>query len=588
MWHCGGRTGALPGWRPPPKIATQARTRTMQPNSPPQLLEIALDCARRGDFAGMAEICRGLLRTDPNQPDALHCMGLFHRRSGDIAACVDCHERSVKGRPNNPEYRNALGLAYRAANRNADAVDAFETAIRLDPSFTDAYVNVGQVHFARGEFRNAVTRFRDAIERKPTVALLHVALGRGLAAQGDSRGAEASFRRALTLEGGAGAAWSGLGDLFLASGDTSRALDAFKDGIEADPNDPGNCLRAVPLLVKLDRIDEAIELLQEALKRTPGIAVMHVALARLLMRQERWQECWPHYERRLHIPPLSNARHRFVQPLWDGGNPKGLRLCVHFEHSLAESLALLRYLEPLSDAGAEIVLLCPALIRATLAPLGPRITVCGPNDSLPPFDRHVWLASLPLLLERPDPSQLPATPQGIEMLADSAQWRHRCESLPRPLVGLHWRSPSGSSVFADARSLLSAFSTFRGGLIALQDRTAAADIAEAGMVDRMVHVGDELVGNADIGCAIAEAIAQCDLVVSVDSPVVQTAGLLRRPTLALIDGGEAFPWPLDRLETGWFPTVGILRRHPGNDDATFIGRIRQAIDSFAENTATAI
>ena len=559
----------------------------MQPQSQPPLLEIALDCARRGDFAGMAEICRGILATDPNQPDALHCMGLFHRRTGDIAASVDCHERSVRGRPGNAEYRNALGLAYRAANRVADAVDAFESAIRIDPAFIDAYVNVGQSHFGRGDYRNAVARFRDAIERKPTMPLLHVALGRGLAAQGDERGAEASFRRALALEGGGGPAYSGLGDLFLASGDTAKALAAFKDGIGSDPQDPGNYLRATPLLVKLDRIDDAVELLKEGLKRTPGVAALHVALARLLMRQERWQECWQHYERRLLVPPLLNARHRFVQPLWDGRNPRGLRLFVHFEQSLAESLALLRYLEPLLEAGAEVVLRCPALIRATLAPLAPRITVCGPGDTLPPFDRHIWLASLPRLLGRPDPSELPAAPQGLETLAESVPWRSRCESLPRPLVGLHWRSPSGSRVFAEARQLLSAFSTFGGSLIALQDRTAAPEIAEAGMIERMVHVGAELSNESDIGCEIAKAAAQCDLVVSVDSPIVQTAGLLRRPTLALIDGSEAYPWPLDRVETAWFPTVGILRRYQTDDDAAYVGRIQQAVEAFAENVAAA-
>ncbi len=559
----------------------------MQPQSQPQLLEIALDCARRGDFAGMAEICRGILATDPNQPDALHCMGLLHRRTGDIAASVDCHERSVRGRPNHAEYRNALGLAYRAANRVADAIDAFESAIRIDPAFIDAYVNVGQSHFGRGDFRNAVARFRDAIERKPAMARLHVALGRGLAAQGDERGAEASFRRALTLEGDTGPAYSGLGDLFLASGEPAKALDAFRGGIESDPQDPGNYLRATPLLVKLDRIDDAIELLQDGLKRTPGVAVLHVALARLLMRQERWQDCWHHYARRLLVPPLVNARHRFVQSLWDGRNPKGLRLCVHFEQSLAESLALLRYLEPLLEAGTEIVLRCPALIRATLEPLAPRITVCGPGDTLPSFDRHTWLASLPQLLGRPDPSKLPAAPQGLETLAESARWHSRCEALPRPLVGLHWRSPSGSQVFADARQLLSAFSTFEGGLIALEDRTAAPEIAAAGLIERMVHVGAELSNESDIGSEIAKAAAQCDLVVSVDSPIVQTAGLLRRPTLALLDGNEAYPWPLDRVETAWFPTVGLLRKHQTDDDTAYVARIQQAVEAFAGNIAAA-
>jgi tetratricopeptide (TPR) repeat protein len=551
----------------------------MQPQSQPQLIEIALACARRGDFNGMAEICRGILATEPNQPDALHCMGLLHRRTGDIAASVDCHERSVKGRPNNAEYRNALGLAYRASNRAADAIDAFESAIRIDPSFGDAYINVGQSYFSRGDYRTAVARFRDAIERNPAMALLHVALARGLAAQGDVRAAEASYRRALALEGGAGPAYAGLGDLYLASDDTTRALASFTDGIAKDPLDPGNYLRAVPVLVGLDRIDDAIELLQEGLKRTPGVGALHVALARLLMRQERWQECWQHYERRLSVPPLLNARHRFAQKLWEGRSERGMRLCVHFEQGLAESLALLRYIEPLLASGVEIILHCPALIRATLAPLESRLTVCGPGDPLPPFDRHVWLASLPLLLGKPDPSDLSPTPTGMEALAQSASWRDRCADLPRPLVGLHWRGPARAQLFHDPSCLVTAFSSFGGSLVALQDRTAAAEIAEVGMRARMIHVGAEISNESDIACEMAKAAAQCDIVISVDSPIVQTAGLLGRPTLALIDGSEDYPWPLDRAKSAWFPGVDILRKQKTEDDARFIGRIRNALDA---------
>ena len=558
----------------------------MQPQKQPQLIEIALACARRGDFVGMGEICRGILATEPNQPDALHCMGLLHRRTGNIATSVDCHERAVKGRPNNAEYRNGLGLAYRAANRAADAIDAFEAAIRLDPVFVDAYVNVGQVHFGRGDFRTAIARFRDAIERKPTNALLHVALARGLAAQGDARAAEASYRRALGLEGGVGPAHAGLGDLYLAAGDTTRALAAFRSGVDGDPEDPGNYLRAVPLLVKRDQIDEAIGLLKAGLKVAPAVAALHIALARLLMRQERWQECWDHYSWRLNVPPLLIARHRFVQPLWDGRNAKGLKICVHFEQSIAESLALLRYIGPLLEAGAEIVLHCPALIQATLAPLAPQITVCGPNDPLPAFDRHVWLASLPLLLNRPDPSTLPASPPGIETLAESAALRTRCAGLPRPLIGLHWRSPGPAQLLADPQRMLAAFARFDGSVIALQDRTAAAEIAATGMEDRVVHVGAELANESDIGAEMAKAVAQCDLVVSVDSPIVQTAGLLRRPTLVLVDGSEDYPWPLDRVETAWFPTVRIVRKQQIDDDTTFIDRVRQAVASFVTTMVT--
>jgi ADP-heptose:LPS heptosyltransferase len=107
------------------------------------------------------------------------------------------------------------------------------------------------------------------------------------------------------------------------------------------------------------------------------------------------------------------------------------------------------------------------------------------------------------------------------------------------------------------------------------------------MLERIVHVGAELANEGDIATEIARAAAQCDLVVSVDSPVAHTAALLGRPTLVLVDGSEEFPWPLDRIETAWYPTLGVLVRHAADDDGTYARRIQQAIDAFADSTRAA-
>jgi len=550
----------------------------MESRERPQLLEVAFDCARRGDFRGVAEVCRGILAKEPDQPDALHCMGLLYRRTGNLDAAVDSHERSVRGQPDNAEYLNALGLAYRAADRMADAIDAYQTALQIAPDFIDAYVNLGQAHLDRGELRPAIARFRDAVERRPGQAHLHVMLGRALLAQGDRTAAEIAYRRALTLDPGDGAAHAAIGELQLLAGNNRAALVAFRDGIEADPEDAGNYLRIAPLLVALGELDSAIDLVRRGAETSPGNPALHAALGRLLLRAEIWDEGWRCYDRRLRIPPLSNERHRFGQPLWDGRDPGGHMICVNFETDVGESLALLRYLEPLLDRGARVALRCPAIVRRLLAPLADRIVLCGPGDAMPQCEFQTWLGSLPLLLEIPNPGSLPTAPAGFGARADAARWAERCVSLARPVVGLHWCRPGNARSFQNPGILLSTFATYERGLIGLQDRTAANEITETGMNGHMLLVGQTLAADGDIMAELAGAITQCDLVVTVDSPVAQLAAMLGRPTLLLLDGGEEFYWPTDRAQTAWSDCVSLMRRQ-GDDDATFAARVQSMIEA---------
>src|SRR5690606_2393624 len=123
----------------------------------------------------------------------------------------------------------------------------------------------------------------------------------------------------------------------------------------------GNYLKAGPLFATFGEFDGAVNIVREGIKRRPRSGVLHVAMARLMMRQERWDEAWASYRERMAVPPLLNERNRFVQPHWDGREPSRLTICVHFEPNLEESLALLRYVDLLIDAGANVILRCPAL-----------------------------------------------------------------------------------------------------------------------------------------------------------------------------------------------------------------------------------
>lgn len=550
----------------------------MPPPDQPQLIRVAFDCAKRGDFKGVSEVCRHILQADPEQPDALHCMGLLQRQTGDTETAVRSHERAVSGRPDNAEYRNALGLAYRAAGRIADAIDAYEAALRTDADFADAYVNLGVIYLERGDHRNAIARFRAAVERRPSDPQFHVALGRALAAAGDSAAAGESYRRALSIAPTIGPAWAGIGDLHLAAGDERAAMTAFADGIASDPRDAGNYLRLAPILLALGQTTDAVGCLRRGVDQNPGSVPLHVALARVMLRAGLWDEAWAHYERRLALPLYLNEMRRFVQRPWDGSDPAGMTICVHCEPSAGESIVLLRYLEPLAERGAQIVLRCPPPLRHLLSSLTVPVAVRSTDEALPPFDRQTWLGLLPLLLKQPNPGALPTRPVGFGAGNATARWAERCAGLPRPIVGLHWRSMSARAL-DDPHRLLMTVAQSACGLIALQDRTVGPEIQKSGLVERMIQVGAELSEGGDIVADIAEAAEQCDLVITVDSAIAQIAATLGRRTIVLIRGSEDFWWPAGGSDVPWLGDVHLHHRRHRETDEQYLERLKPLLAS---------
>ncbi|MEX0807121.1 MAG: tetratricopeptide repeat protein [Dongiaceae bacterium] len=539
----------------------------------PQLLAVALDCARRGDFKGMSEICRQILQGDPEQPDALHCMGLLQRQTGDTEIAVRTHERAVRGRPDNAEYRNALGLAYRAAGRIADAIDAYEAALSIDAEFVDAYLNLGVIYLERGDHRNAIARFRAAVDRRPSDPPFHVALGKALSAAGDSAAAMESYRRALSIAPNTGPAWSGIGELYLAAGDERAAMTALADGITNDPRHEGSYLRLAPLLLALGQSRDGVDCLRRGVEQNPGSALLRVALARVMLRAGLWDEAWVHYERRLALPPYVTEMRRFVQPLWDGGDPAGMTICVQCEPSAGESIALLRYLEPLAERGARIVLRCPPPLRQLLSSLKVPATVRSTEDALPSFDQRTWLGSLPLLLKQPDPGALAPRPTGFGVDNAATRWAKRCAEIQRPIIGLHWRGTSAGAV-DDPHRLLMTVAQSPGSLIALQDRTVGPEIERAGLVERVIQVGAELRHGGDIVADVAAAAAQCDLVIAVDSAIAQIAATLGCRTIVLIRGNEDFWWPAEGCTVPWIGDVHLHRRRHRETDDSYLERLQ--------------
>ena len=77
------------------------------------------------------------------------------------------------------------------------------------------------------------------------------------------------------------------------------------------------------------------------------------------------------------------------------------------------------------------------------------------------------------------------------------------------------------------------------------------------------------------------AIAELDLVITVDTAVAHLAGAMARPIWTLLPFAPDWRWLLERDDSPWYPTMRLFRQaHQGDWDGVF-DRVGRALEMHA-------
>jgi hypothetical protein len=163
-----------------------------------------------------------------------------------------------------------------------------------------------------------------------------------------------------------------------------------------------------------------------------------------------------------------------------------------------------------------------------------------------------------------------------------ARWKERFASAGSGIrVGLVWASQSKHRT-ANAKSLaLAALAPLAGvpgvRYYSLQKGEAARQLERAPPGMQVEDLDRELLDFSDT----AAALANLDLVISVDTAVAHLAGAMGRPAWTLLKFAPDWRWLLGRADCPWYPTMRLFRQQaPGAWDAV-VGEAVQALRQLA-------
>jgi tetratricopeptide (TPR) repeat protein len=576
---------------------------------PPAALMDALAHHEAGRSAEAEAGYRAILATDPGQGQALYLYGMLALQTARAAEAVPLLARATQAHPDHAEGRFALGNALWQTRDKPAAIAAWQQALLLEPRHLGAVLNLAKARADTGDYGATVALCHEATRIAPRDPCAHAALGAALLGGGQPEAAlraadtalalepntaEAHFLRGTALKqlgrtaDAAGAlaqaaalaprhakALLNLGNAELLLGDAAAAEQHCRAALAADPNMAEAHASLGCLLTNGGRLPEAISACRDAIALKPELADAHWNLGIAQLLGGDLQGGFAEYEWRKRHPAHRQDFRRLPQPEWQGEDLTGRTLLVLAEQGLGDAIMFARFLEPLAQRGARVLLACDRRLIPLLA-AAPGVARAVPRDrELPDCDFWVDQMSLPHRLG----TTLATIPAAAGYLrADPARVAAWAARLPKRRegarrIGLAWAgNPLHSN---DARRSCPA-AALRPLTAMAGDEFVSLQVGPEAAEARSLGLADHSAGLLDLADT-AGLLAGLDLLITVDTAVAHAAAALGKPTWLMLPHAPDWRWLLGRSDSPWYASARLFRQPKPGDWNAVVASIAQSL-----------
>lgn len=567
-------SGLQAAGRPGDALAILGPLQAARPGDPGMNAMLGTALAQLGRLDEAIAFLAQAARLDAGNPDTLHNLATALQQAGRRDEAVDAW--------------NQLGTLHYAARRYAAAQTAYESALALAPDHFGANTNLAATRQAQGDHAAAIARLTAILAGSPEEAEALNSLGNVQMEAGDLDSAITSYRRAIALRRDNVEAYSNLG----------LALSRRHPDGAAEPDDSTDELReqAAAALLNLGNArqgqDPALDArgcFERALELKPDFAAAHWNHALSLLLHGDMERGWAEYEWRWRWQGFAEESRPFTQPVWRGEPPERLGgvLLVTAEQGFGDTLQFVRYLPLLAERGYDVVFEAQAPLFTLLwYSLGRRGVRVIPRTESPArvhedlrFAAHVPLLGLPERFGTRLDSIPGDTPYLHAEPGRWALWEDRLSAAAggRVRVGLVWqgrREHARDFERSIPPDLLAPLLAVPGVQFFSFHRTQPRQPVEMppGVVplDGLLHDFAEA----------AAAMANMDLVITVDTAAAHLAGAMGLPVWVMLARSPDWRWLLDRADSPWYPSVTLFRQRRSREWEPVLAEVAAALAAF--------
>lgn len=567
-----------------------------------EYLQEAHSLHEAGRLADAAEYYLRHLDDEPEHVDALAHLAALYSLQGRVDEASDCYRRIIALRPHEPAAYFNLGNTLQSQGNAAEAEKCYRQALDVDPDHGSAMVNLGSLLMQTGRLREAKDMLTSAVAIAPDLAEAHSNLGATLVGLGDAENAIGYLERARALKPDDAATQANLAMALQETGHPGAAVHLYDEALKAFPNSAVIRSARATALRDLDQLGESLEAFDQLIAIAPQYAQGHSNRAMILqdlgqlkealaahemavmlapeIPEIRWNYAqslllsgdykrgWSEFEWRLECRKAFLSRH--PAPRWNGSSLRRKTILLTLERGLGDTIQYCRLARVLKDRGARVALECQSPLVRLLHSCEGIDSFVTPGDTGFECDVQAPLVSLPGLLSL-DRETIPGSAHYLNPpVTPKKAIRNAIRERDGLRIGVCWagsRDHSNDRRRSCPRELLAHVAEVPGvAVFSLQKEKGPDDVA---FIAEIPAIGD-LAPLCDDFADTAAAIAELDLVISVDTAVAHLAGAIGQRAWTLLPYSPDWRWGYDASTTPWYPTMQLIRQpSPGDWEGVF-------------------
>jgi len=562
---------------PPTKQKTSVGT-TAEPVS--IRLQRAMALHQSGHLLQAKVMYENILSTQPRNADALSLLAIVATQSGDHALAIETINKAIKIDPSNAGYYLNRGSAQKSLNQLTDAVASFNKAIVFKPAYAEAYSNRGVAQRELKQLTDAIASFNKAIAIDPGFAEAYSNKGHALRDHKQLEAAVASCDKAIAIKPNFAEAHSNRGNALRELNQLEAALASYDKAIAIKPDFAEAHSNRGLALQDCHQLDAALTSFDRAIALNPNYLESYFSKSQALLLGGDFDAGWALYEWRWKCKSTGLTKRKFHQPSWLGVESlKDKTILLYGEQGLGDTLQFCRYASLVAALGARVIIEAPKVLLEILRGLEGVSEVVANGSTLPAFDYHSPLLSLPWVFKT-NISTIPSNQAYLKGDADFAiQWAEKLGVKTKPRVGIAW-SGSGTHTNDHNRSieLSNLLPHLPEGLeyVSLQKELREVDKATLKNSPNFRHFGEDLHDFSDT----AALCGLMDFVISVDTSVAHLSAALGRPTWVLLPYSPDWRWLLNRTDSPWYSSVKLYRQQAANDWESVLGILQSDLSKL--------
>ncbi|NWF97982.1 MAG: tetratricopeptide repeat protein [Nitrospirae bacterium] len=564
-------------------------------------------------FDDAIECYKKSLSINPQFIEAHNNLGDVYQEKELFDEAIQSYKNALNINSNFGNIYNNLGLALFKKGLYDEALGYFKKALELNPQLADAYNNIGNYFFNKNEIDQAINYYLKALKLEQNFATYNN-LGNAFKEKGLLEEAIKFYEKALNFNQNAVNTAIDLGNLIRKKGKLDEAICFFQNLIDKNPQNPVVYINMAVIFQEKGLLDEAFKYynkaleinpnvaegynnlalafiekglyeealsnLEKSLQLKPSLASAHFNLAMLLLLKNNFSKGWEEYEWRWKTSDFKSIKFNYSQPLWDGSDKNGRIILLHAEQGLGDTIHFMRYIKLVIEKNMEVIFRCPKELISLAKYSFPEVKIIPFEESLPDFEVHCPLMSLPLILK----TTIDSIPAQIPYISvDSSLinfWTEKIKDNSNLKIGIAW---SGNPKYKRDKQRSCSLKNFLEILkikpisfYSLQKGSGSEQVKELPEEINLIDFTEEIKDFSDT----AAIIQNLDLIISVDTAVAHLAGAMGKPVWTMLPFVPDWRWMLDREDSPWYPTMRLFRQQSIDNWNSVIIRIKKELEAI--------